>query len=203
MKNEIDHDERLQKLEEFEKDFPAQKDELAERVQNLMKVEQADELDRLFKIFKQDCDALMQRKKNLIDEFQKELDYRDQTYVSSMKQFHADIKKMIHLMNVQFKEIRDKMLEELNKIEEKFLEERKNLIVEQYTEYMDGFLKSLNNMGDRKSQELTDQQNENERIAKERADRTENNFINKIILMEAHLNHIKEKQTCNHCICYI
>ena len=34
------------------------------------------------------------KKKNLIIEFTKELDYRDQTYVDSMKQFHKDIKKI-------------------------------------------------------------------------------------------------------------
>ena len=58
-----------------------------------MEIEQADTLSREFERFKMDCDAIMQKKKNLIIEFTKELDYRDQTYVDSMKQFHKDIKK--------------------------------------------------------------------------------------------------------------
>ena len=52
-----------------------------------MEIEQADTLQEEFDKFKNDCDAIMQKKKNLIIEFTKELDYRDQTYVDSMKQF--------------------------------------------------------------------------------------------------------------------
>ena len=50
-----------------------------------MEIEQADKLQEEFDRFKLDCDAIMQKKKNLIIEFTKELDYRDQTYVDSMK----------------------------------------------------------------------------------------------------------------------
>lgn len=192
-KNENSHEERLKKLEDFEKDFPTDLANLNTKMKELMEIEQADELDRRFKQFKEDCDALMQKKKDLIIEFQKELDYRDQTYVSSMKQFHVDIKKMIRLMNDQFCKIRELMLDNLNKIEEQFLEERRNIIDDQYKTYMKKLLSDLNNMGNRKSKQLTMQQTENERKAKENADRTENGYINKVILMEAHLNHIKEK----------
>ena len=56
-------------------------------------------LQEEFDKFKLECDEIMQRKKNLIIEFRKELDFRDQTYVDSLKQFHRDIEKMIELMN--------------------------------------------------------------------------------------------------------
>ena len=68
-------------------------------------------------------------KKDLIIEFTKELDYRDQTYVDSMKKFHKDIGDMINLMSQQFIMLRDKMLEELNEIEglEEKIKSNKNL----------------------------------------------------------------------------
>ena len=101
-----------------------------------MEIEQADTLQEEFDKFKNDCDAIMQKKKNLIIEFTKELDYRDQTYVDSMKQFHKDIKKMIKLMSEQFITLRDKMLTELNLIEEKFNEDRKDILDKQYSNYI-------------------------------------------------------------------
>ena len=39
-----------------------------------MEIEQADKLNEEFEKFKLDCDAIMQKKKNLIIEFTKELD---------------------------------------------------------------------------------------------------------------------------------
>ncbi|MCQ2820774.1 MAG: hypothetical protein MJ252_26240 [archaeon] len=180
-------------MDQFEKEFPADLEDLNNKMKALMEIEQADELDLRFKKFKEDADAIMKKKKDLIAEFQKELDYRDQTYVSSMKQFHIDILKMIRLMNKQFRDIRDTMLDHLGKIEEKFLQERKDILEEQYTKNMAQLIKDLNNMGNKKSQQLTEQQTENEKKARENADKTENNYINKVILMETHLNHIKER----------
>ena len=96
-------------------------------------------------------------------------------------------------MNEQFRTIRDTMLEHLGKIEEQFLLERKNIIEEQYTANMNQLINELNRMGNRKSQQLTQRQTDNEKKARENADKTENNYINKVILMESHLNHIKER----------
>ena len=87
------------------------------------------------------------KKKNLIIEFTKELDYRDQTYVDSMKQFHKDIKKMIKLMSEQFITLRDKMLTELNLIEEKFNEDRKDILDKQYSNYIKSLLDKLDFVG--------------------------------------------------------
>ena len=44
-----------------------------------MEIEKADTLQGEFDKFKSECDAIMKKKKNLIIEFTKELDYRDQT----------------------------------------------------------------------------------------------------------------------------
>jgi len=134
--NEESHEKRLKLLEEFDQNLPGELQSVEEKMKELMEIEQADKLHEEFERFKLDCDKIMQKKKNLIIEFTKELDYRDQTYVDSMKQFHKDIKKMIKLMSEQFIILRDKMLTELNLIEDKFIEDRKDILDKQYTNYI-------------------------------------------------------------------
>ena len=162
-------------------------------MKELMEIEQADKLQEEFDRFKLDCDAIMQKKKNLIIEFTKELDYRDQTYVDSMKQFHKDIKKMIKLMSEQFITLRDKMLTELNLIEEKFNEDRKDIIDKQYTNYIKSLIDKLDFVGTEKEKELTNLQDTLEENAENEAKKKEDDFIYRVILMETHLNYIKEK----------
>ena len=158
-----------------------------------MEIEQADKLQEEFDRFKLDCDTIMQKKKNLIIEFTKELDYRDQTYVDSMKQFHKDIKKMIKLMSEQFITLRDKMLTELNLIEDKFNEDRKDIIDKQYTNYIKSLIDKLDFVGTEKEKELTNLQDTLEENAENEAKKKEDDFIYRVILMETHLNYIKEK----------
>ena len=158
-----------------------------------MEIEQADKLQEEFDRFKLDCDAIMQKKKNLIIEFTKELDYRDQTYVDSMKQFHKDIKKMIKLMSEQFITLRDKMLTELNLIEEKFNEDRKDILDKQYSNYIKSLIDKLDFVGTEKEKELTNLQDTLEENAELEAKKKEDDFIYRVIHMENHLNNIKEK----------
>jgi len=158
-----------------------------------MEIEKADTLQGEFDKFKSECDAIMKKKKNLIIEFTKELDYRDQTYVDSMKQFHKDIKKMIKLMSEQFITLRDKMLTELNLIEEKFNEDRKDIIDKQYTNYIKSLIDKLDFVGTEKEKELTNLQDTLEENAEAEAKKKEDDFIYRVILMETHLNYIKEK----------
>ena len=140
-------------------------------MKELMEIEQADTLHRQFEAFKAECDAIMQKKKNLIIEFTKELDYRDQTYVDSMKQFHKDIRKMIKLMSEQFITLRDKMLTELNLIEDKFLEDRKDIIDKQYTNYIKSLIDKLDFVGTEKEKELTNLQDTLEEKAEREAEK--------------------------------
>ena len=162
-------------------------------MKELMEIEKADTLQGEFDKFKSECDAIMKKKKNLIIEFTKELDYRDQTYVDSMKQFHKDIKKMIKLMSEQFITLRDKMLTELNLIEEKFNEDRKDIIDKQYTNYIKSLIDKLDFVGTEKEKELTNLQDTLEENAEAEAKKKEDDFIYRVILMETHLNYIKEK----------
>ena len=191
--NEESHEKRLQLLEKFDEDLPQQMNEITEKMKDLMEIEQADLLQEEFDKFKLHCEALMQRKKDLIVEFTKELDFRDQTYVDSMKNFHRDIEKMIKLMSEQFITLRDMMLTHLDKIEQKFLEDRKDIINEQYLSHIKKLIDTLDEIGTKKEKELTTLQDTLEENAEKAAKNTENDFINKVILMETHLNHIKEK----------
>ena len=188
--NEESHEKRLQLLEKFDDELPQQMNEITEKMKDL--IEQADLLQEEFDKFKLHCEALMQRKKDLIVEFTKELDFRDQTYVDSMKNFHRDIEKMIKLMSEQFITLRDMMLTHLDKIEQKFLEDRKDIINEQYLSHIKKLIDTLDEIGTKKEKELTTLQDTLEENAEKAAKNTENDFINKVILMETHLNHIKE-----------
>ena len=149
-----------------------------------MEIEQADKLHEEFEKFKSDCDKIMQKKKDLIIEFTKELDYRDQSYVDSMKQFHKDIKKMIKLMSEQFINLRDKMLNELNLIEEKFNEDRKDIIDKQYSNYIKSLIDKLDFVGTEKEKELTNLQDTLEENAELEAKKKEDDFIYRVIHME-------------------
>ena len=173
--------------------MPTELATVEEKMKELMEIEQADKLHEEFERFKLECDAIMQKKKNLIIEFTKELDYRDQTYVDSMKQFHKDIKKMIKLMSEQFITLRDKMLTELNLIEDKFNEDRKDIIDKQYTNYIKSLIDKLDFVGTEKEKELTNLQDALEENAEMEAKKKEDDFIYRVILMETHLNYIKEK----------
>ncbi len=191
--NEEEHEKRLRHLEEFDQNLPNELAEVEEKMKQLMEIEMADKLYNEFENFKSNCDEIMKKKKDLINEFSKELDYRDQTYVENMKSFHKDIKKMIKLMSEQFITLRDKMLVELDLIEKKFNEDRKNIIDEQYTFYIKSLIDKLDHVGTEKEKELTKLQDELERNAENEAKKKEDDFIYRVILMETHLNYIKEK----------
>ena len=191
--NEESHEKRLQLLEEFDENLPKELQTVEDKMKELMEIEQADKLNEEFDKFKLECDAIMQKKKNLIIEFTKELDYRDQTYVDSMKQFHKDIKKMIKLMSEQFITLRDKMLTELKLIEDKFNEDRKDILDKQYSNYIKSLIDKLDFVGTEKEKELTNLQDTLEENAENEAKKKEDDFIYRVILMETHLNYIKEK----------
>ena len=96
-------------------------------------------------------------------------------------------------MSEQFITLRDMMLTHLDKIEQKFLEDRKDIINEQYLSHIKKLIDNLDEIGTKKEKELTTLQDTLEENAEKAAKNTENDFINKVILMETHLNHIKEK----------
>ena len=73
--NEESHAKRLKHLEEFDEKLPEDLQKAEDKAKELMEIEQADKLQEEFDKFKLECDEIMQRKKNLIIEFRKELDF--------------------------------------------------------------------------------------------------------------------------------
>jgi hypothetical protein len=74
------------------------------------------------------CAKILKRKQNIIDEFQGQLNYKDQLYVDQMKKFKKDIEDILAFMKKQFMELRNQMLIHLGKIEDEFPEDRQKLI---------------------------------------------------------------------------
>jgi len=140
---------------------------------------------------KQTCHNILQKKNYLIVEFSKQLDYKDQLYVDSLKKFRNDIQTMIKLMRDQFLTLRDQMLLNLDKIENKFKEDRKKLI-EDYKDGIEKLITKLNESEEEIEKMLTNLEDELEHKAEKDAAKLEMEYINKIILMEKHANFLKE-----------
>jgi hypothetical protein len=121
-----------------------------------------------------------------------QLHYKDQLYVDSVKKFKSDIELMIALMEKQFRELRDKMLVHLDKIEKEFLLDRQNLI----TEYKNNIEKLTENLSKAESygeNQLIKMEEEKELEAEKASAEQENKLINKVINMERYLNYLKEQ----------
>ena len=185
------HGERLEILKKLDESIPEEMKMLEDRILELMDIEQADELHFQFGKFKEMCDSILKKKKDLIVEFSKELDYKDQLYVDSLKKFRVDIQDMISLMRNQFITLRERMLEHLTQLENKFKEVRKNLLND-YKDKMGQLITQLNMVEHDKEKELTKLEDDLERKCEKDAYRAELEFINKIIVMEKHSNYMKE-----------
>jgi hypothetical protein len=137
------------------------------------------------------CHTILKKKTHLIVEYSKQLDYKDQLYVDSLKKFRNDIQTMIKLMREQFLTLRDQMLVNLEQIENKFKEDRKKLI-QDYKDGIEKLINKLNESEEEKEKMLTNLEEELEQKAEKDAAKLEMEYINKIILMEKHANFLKE-----------
>jgi hypothetical protein len=140
---------------------------------------------------RQTCHNILQKKNDLIVEYSKQLDYKDQLYVDSLKKFRNDIQTMIKLMRDQFLTLRDQMLINLDRIENKFKEDRKKLI-EDYKDGIEKLITKLNESEEEIEKMLTNLEDELEHKAEKDSAKLEMEYINKIILMEKHANFLKE-----------
>ena len=77
------------------------------------------------------CDAMIQDKNTLINDFQMELKNRDDQYVRDLKKQAEDIDLMIERMDEQIKNLTKAFREELDEIEKAFVEERNELLNDQ------------------------------------------------------------------------
>ncbi len=137
------------------------------------------------------CEETLNKKRNNIRDFVKELQFKDQTYVDSLKIFRNDIEKMISYMRDQFIVLRRDMLINLDEIEEKFKIDRKNLI-EDYKEKINKLIGSLEQLERKNEVTLSDKQDEKEKEIDADVYRHEMDYINKVLVMEKYYNFLRE-----------
>jgi len=137
------------------------------------------------------CEETLNKKRNNIKDFVKELQFKDQTYVDSLKQFRIDIEKMIYAMRKQFKTLRADMLTHLDNIENKFKLDRKNLI-EDYKKNIDKLIGELELTEQKNEKSLSEKQDEKERELDIDVYKHEMDFINKVLVMEKYYNFLRE-----------
>ena len=172
-------------------------------------------------MLKQDCEKILNEKRNLIAEFSKELSNKDHQYIYSLHKFKADTTKIISLMRDQFKTLRNKMLEIIwnkeklmegdrdrkasslvilmeeddkkkNCIEGEFLRDRKKLLSE-YNENIKNLMHKLQTAETQFAHTLTTNEDIKEAECEKEAYKEETKFINKIIVMEKFFNILKEQ----------
>jgi hypothetical protein len=112
--NDLRSDERINLINELEDNFPKEQIELEIKIKELLLLEQSDELDLQFSKLKDFCEGILFKKNNVINEFLKEINFRDQLYVDSMKNFRSNIETVIKLMRKQFIELRNEMFNHLD-----------------------------------------------------------------------------------------
>lgn len=77
---------------------------------------------------REDCDRIVLSKDTLIQEFERELRNKDETYVKSLKKQAEDIDTLIDNMNKQTEEMCRSYAEELQEVERGFLSDREELM---------------------------------------------------------------------------
>jgi hypothetical protein len=137
------------------------------------------------------CEETLNKKRNNIRDFVKELQFKDQTYVDSLKLFRSDIERMISYMRDQFIVLRRQMLIHLDLIEEKFKFDRKNLI-EDYKRNIDKLIGDLELTEQKNEKSLSEKQDEKEREIDIDVYKHEMDYINKVLVMEKYYNFLRE-----------
>jgi len=77
---------------------------------------------------REECDRIVLSKDTLIQEFERELRHKDETYVKSLKKQAEDIDTLIENMNKQTEEMSRTYSEELEEVERGFLTDREELM---------------------------------------------------------------------------
>ena len=179
-------------LSRIEEQIPDEQKKVENRIKEIMEIEQADELQRQYDDLVRLCDEILGKKNTLINEFVKELNYKDQQYVYSLKNFRKNIELIIELMRRQFIDLRTQKLDHLNLIEEQFCSDRSQLI-EDYKKNITNLISKLQSAEDANERKLKTTEDEQERDAENEAYKLEMDFINKVLKMEKYYNYLREQ----------
>jgi hypothetical protein len=179
-------------LRKVEEEIPDEQKNVENRIKELMEIEQADELQRQYDELVKMCNDILGKKNSIINEFIKELNYKDQQYVYSLKNFRKNIELIIELMRRQFIETRTQKLDHLNLIEDQFSNDRSQLI-EDYKKNIQNLISKLQSAEDANERKLKNTEDDQEREAENEAYKLEMDFINKVLKMEKYYNYLKEQ----------
>ena len=102
--------------------------------QELEDKEDCEELAQEIELQKAHCQSIIQNKEKLIKQFQDTLKTKDEEYVKSLELQGQNIDKLIALMRIQFKSMRDEYTTQLNEIEAAFKKEREEILAKNNTE---------------------------------------------------------------------
>mmetsp|Transcript_35004 Transcript_35004/g.99216 ORF Transcript_35004/g.99216 Transcript_35004/m.99216 type:complete len:688 (-) Transcript_35004:130-2193(-) len=101
---------------------------VAMRWADLFSIEVPQDLHGEIEKQRRSCAKIVQSKNELISEIKSELKGKDDEYVRVLKKQAEDIDVILHFMTAQFHEMKEAFQEELNEIENAFLQERTELL---------------------------------------------------------------------------
>jgi len=110
---------------------------------------------------KEECDRIVLSKDTLIQEFERELRVKDETYVKSLKKQAEDVDMLIDNMNKQTAEMARVYSEELEEVERAYLVDREALMTKQDNEINDLLTKRQDleqTFMDKKAKQIKDSQ---------------------------------------------
>ncbi|XP_067935770.1 dynein regulatory complex protein 1-like [Watersipora subatra] len=119
---------RREKLEAEAKAGQERFEEITKKWETSLQKEIPQDLFEMLKQQKDACDAMIEEKNKLIDDFEHELKVKDDHYVKDLKKQAEDIDLMIERMDEQIKSQTREYRNELNQIEAAFVTERKDLL---------------------------------------------------------------------------
>ncbi|CAH1776094.1 unnamed protein product [Owenia fusiformis] len=120
--------QRREKLEAEAKAGSERFEEITKKWESALQKEIPQDLHEMLKQQKGSCDAMIDEKNKLINDFQMELKQKDDQYVKDLKKQAEDIDLMIERMEEQYKNLNKAYREELNQIERAFVSERNELL---------------------------------------------------------------------------
>ncbi|CAD8071663.1 unnamed protein product [Paramecium sonneborni] len=126
--------ERANKIEDESKKANSKNAELEQEWCNLQEKDECEELNKLINQQKDKFAQIMHAKDELIKQFLDELNKKDDDFGKMIKEQAIDIQTLIQKMRSQFFQLRECIHEDLEAIENEYIEERANLLNNYQTE---------------------------------------------------------------------
>ncbi|KAK2156744.1 hypothetical protein LSH36_206g03032 [Paralvinella palmiformis] len=119
---------RKEKLDAEAKSGAERFDDITKKWESALQKEIPQDLHEMLMQQKAACDAMIDEKNKLINDFQMELKQKDDHYVKDLKKQADDIDLLIERMDEQVKQLTKAKREELDEIEKAFVAERRDML---------------------------------------------------------------------------